>query len=75
MGKPGKPIEVLDTPRRQSLLKEIGKDRLDELEKMIVAEGPSETLIIDTPARDRLRKKIGKEELQRIEARILSGEL
>lgn len=70
-----KSSQILDTPRRHSLAKEIGKDKLQELEKLISEEAPSEVNIIETPARERLRKEIGKEELEKIEARILSGEL
>jgi hypothetical protein len=75
MSKRAKEQETLDTPRRQRLSKEIGKDKLDALEKLILEEVPSEGAILETPARERLRKEIGKEELERIEARILRGEL
>ncbi len=75
MSKGDKSEQTLDTPRRQILSKEIGKDKLAELEKLIAEEGPPEDEILETPARKRLRKEIGEKELKRIEARILSGEL
>ena len=75
MSKSKKHQQILDTPRRQRLSKEIGKDKLEEFEKLIIEEVPADGIILETPARERLRKKIGKEELERIEARILSGEL
>ena len=67
--------QILDTPRRQNLSKEIGKDKLDELEKLINEEAQPEVSILETPARDRLRKEVGVKELESIEARILCGEL
>ena len=75
MGKGKKTKEILDTPRRRRLGKEIGKDKLSELENLISEEAPSDKTIIETPARQRLRKEIGKEELKRIEDMILRGEL
>lgn len=75
MSKSKKQQQTIDTPRRQRLSKEIGKDRLDELEKLILEEAPSTGAILETPARERLRREVGDKELERIEARILSGEL
>ena len=67
--------QTIDTPIRQRLSKEIGKDKLDELENLIIEETSSEVVILETPVRERLRKEIGKEELERIEDRILNDEL
>jgi len=75
MTKSKKQQQTIDTPRRQRLSKEIGKGRLDELEKLILEEAPSIGAILETPARERLRKEIGNKELNRIEERILCGEL
>jgi len=75
MSKGKKTKQILDTPRRQSLLEEIGKDKLRDFENLIGEEAPSEQTILDTPARQRLKKQIGKEELERIEEKILRGEL
>lgn len=75
MTKSKKPQQTIDTPMRQRLSQEIGKNKLDEVEKLIVEEIRSEGVILETPARERLRKKIGKEELERIEAIILSKTL
>ena len=67
--------KIIDTPARQRLSKQIGKGKMDELEKAITEEMQAEAVILETPARGRLRKEIGKEELSRIEAQILRGEV
>jgi len=66
---------IIDTPARRRLLKELGRKKTNELEKVITEEAQAEAVILETPARGRLRKEIGKEELSRIEAQILRGEL
>jgi len=67
--------KIIDTPARQRLFKEIGKGKMNELEKVITEEVQAEAVILETPARKRLRKAIGEEDLSRIEAKILRGEL
>ncbi len=67
--------KILDTPGRKRLQKQIGKEKLSELEAMIVQEASVGEEILETPARKRLREEIGQKELDRIEKRILSGEL
>ena len=75
MIKSRKKQETVNTPMRERLSKEMGKEKLGELEKLIIEEVPSEGIILETPARERLRKIMGKEELKRIEAKILMDAL
>lgn len=75
MAKKKERHEIMDTAARKRLSKEIGENKLKELEKVIVEEIPPEVTILETPARARLRKEIGKKELERIEACIIRGEI
>ncbi len=75
MSEKQKMRDIIETPARQRLSKELGAEKLNELEKVIKEEAQAEAVILETPARARLKKEIGKEELARIEAQILRGEL
>lgn len=67
--------QILDTPARKRLQREIGVKQLTDFEELILKPHDVATVILETQARARLRKELGQAELDRIETAILKGEL